>query len=407
MNNFRYYLLLLLIIFIFQVKCKKNDSIAILNNLNGTYDYNNEIDILFANIKFLKNDNDNNYAFLNLPKKVANYNNSTFGKYNNRQFEKWPNNKEDFYSIVDFEFDEDENIYLLDEKNDNTTVFLYKYNINREMKANFTFSKNVSDSLTNLVIDKINNYAYISFYNNANNIEAGIFVKELKVNNNNCRRLVLKETLLLYDEKYNFTNELFNNFPGIQKKVISIALSCDGKYLLFSPLSSRMIYSIKTKKLRDSTKEFISINDVNAAYKNDSSSSLVFSNMGNLYLTGMENKKIYLGNQIDSNLAVFDFKILDKREDNSMEWPTKLSITDGVLYINSKKIEKNTVYTYIYKTLIDDDKSYIYKCAGIGYNWKIIAYIFWGILILIIILVLIFMIIGNELDKNINIKKNK
>ena len=399
MNNFRYYLYLLLIIFIFQVKCKKNDSITILTDLTRNYtDYTN--DILFANVKFLKNDNSYNYAFRNYPKN----NQNTFEKYNNGNFETWPEEGE-FHSIVDFEFDEDENIYLLDQKKDNTTVSLYKYNIKGEKKANFIFSKYANESLTNLVIDKINNYAYISFYNN-DKIEAGIFVKELK-DNNISRRVILKEKLLLYDEKYNFTNELFNNFSGIQKKLISIALSCDGKYLLFSPLSSRMIYSIKTKKLRDKTKEFITINDVNAAYKNDSSSSLVFSNMGNLYLTGMENKIIYLGNQIDSNLAVFDFKTLDKREDGTMEWPTKLSITDGVLYINSKKIENNTIYTYIYKTLIDDDKSYIYKCAGLGYNWKIIAYIFWGILILIIILVLIFMIIGNELDKNINIKKNK
>lgn len=407
MNNFRYYLYLLLIIFIFQVKCKKNDSITILTDLTINYtNYTNTTDILFANVKFLKNDNSYNYAFRNYPKKETNYNQNTFEKYNIGNFEKWPNNKEEeFQSIVDFEFDEDENIYLLDQKNNNINVSLYKYNIKGERKANFSFSKFTNESLTNLVIDKINNYAYISFYNN-DKIEAGIFVKELK-DNNISRRVVLKEKLLLYDEKYNFTNELFNNFPGIQKKLISIALSCDGKYLLFSPLSSRMIYSIKTKKLRDKTKGFITINDVNPAYKNDSSSSLVFSNMGNLYLTGMENKIIYLGNQIDSNLAVFDFKTLDKREEDQMEWPTKLSITDGVLYINSKKIEKNTVYTYIYKTLIDDDKSYIYKCAGLGYNWKIIAYIFWGILILIIILVLIFMIIGNELDKNINIKKNK
>ena len=412
--NFRYYFFLLLIILIFQVKCKKNIDITLISEFEFNNNYSNcQNDILYGNIKFLKNDY--NYCFRNIPRRNRTnftYNN-TFEKYDKelKIFKKWPNENENqnenFTSIADFEFDEDDNIYLLDEINNNR-VNLYKYNKEGQKKEKYEFKKETNDLLINLVIDKINNYVYISFYNNE---EAGIYVIPLKHSIEYKKIFFMKS--LLYDLKYIFDNELFNYYSYIINKTVSITLSCDGKYLLFSPLNSRMLYSIKTKKLRNNSIKNITINDVNAAYKNDSSSSIIFSNMGNLYLTGMENKIIYLANQIDSNLAVFDFKILDKRENDNMEWPTKLSITDGVLYINSKSIEKVnnssniTIHTHIYKTLIDDDKSYIYKCAGLGYNWKTIAYIFWGILIFIILLVLIFMFIGNELDQNINIKKKK
>ena len=186
-----------------------------------------------------------------------------------------------------------------------------------------------------------------------------------------------------------------------------------------------MIYSIKTNKLRDTSIDSIKINDVNVAYKDDASSSLIYSNMGNLYLSGIEKNAIYFANQIENDLNVFDFKILDKSIfENTMNEDeyekigvTKLSITDGYLYINYKKIisENNNnnnisninITTQVYRIVIKPDKSYIYKCAGLGYNWKKIAYIFWGIFIFIVSLVLLFVFIGNEQDLKINIKKNK
>ena len=64
---------------------------------------------------------------------------------------------------------------------------------------------------------------------------------------------------------------------------INAVLSWDGKYLLFCRLKSRMIYSIKTKKLRDIKDSF----KINVAYKDDASSSLIYSNMGNLYFSGI------------------------------------------------------------------------------------------------------------------------
>ena len=290
------------------------------------------------------------------------------------------------------------------------------------MDENYSFPHFFKDNLllNNFALDKINNFVYIPYYNYSSK-ENGILIRKLKNNNNNIvRNIILDNSLFLSDKKYNFSNKLFIKYS----EMINVALSCDGKYLLFCRLSSRMIFSIKTKKLRDNLINNITINDVNIAYKDDASSSLIYSNMGNLYLSGLEKNAIYFANQVENDLAIFDFKILDKtlieqKEQINEDYYekigfTKLSITDGFLYINYKEIisEKNNnnninITTQVYKIKIDHDKSYIYKCAGLLYNWKIVAYILWGIFIVIVILVLIFVFIGNEQDKKGNIKKNK
>ena len=407
-----YFLFLLLFSNIFQINCIKYEA-SLEAGYNFTYsNYNFTNDILFGNIKFFKKDN-HNYTFRNFPKSESKYN--TFEKKNESGiFTAWPDKDNNFISIIDFEFDEDGNIYLLDEGYKSSQICLYKYDLNGEFKEKYEFF-NGSYLLNNFVLDKINNYVYIPYYNYSSE-SYGILMKKLKNNNNdNYSYKNIDDSLFSYDIKYNFSNQLFKNYP----KIINAALSCDGKYLLFCRLSSRMIYSIKTKKLRDTSYSIIKINDVNVAYKDDASSSLIYSNMGNLYLSGIERNAIYLANQIENDLTVFDFKIPDKCvienmiNENEYEniGATKLFISDGHLYINYKKIiNKGNSYdikTDIYSIKIGHDESYIYKCAGLIYNWKIIAYIFWGVFIVIVILVLLFVFIGNEQDKRINIKKNK
>ena len=412
MIEFRYYFFLLLVSNIFQINCIKYEAI-LEDQYNYSYPYNSSTtDILFGNIKFFKKDK-NDFIFRNFPKRNKENNFNTFEKKIENKFTQWPD-KNNFSSIIDFEFDGDNNIYLLDEgNNEGSPIFLYKYDLNGEKKEEYNFL-NGSYLLNNFVLDKINNYVYIPYYNYSSE-KYGILIRKLKDKENYSYKII-DDSLFIYDKKYNFANKLFNNYS----KIINAALSCDGKYLLFCRLSSKMIYSIKTKKLRD-IKDLIKINDVNVAYKDDASSSLIYSNMGNLYLTGIERNAIYLANQIENNLAVFDFKIPEKcvieNIANETEYDnigaTKLFISDGHLYINYKKLmclDKDNICniaTQIYSIKIGHDESYIYKCAGLKYNWKIIAYIFWGVFIVIVILVLLFVFIGNDQDKRTNIKKNK
>ena len=429
MKNFELFVQLLLIFFISQVNCKKqyNTDINLKFEFNYIIDKINET-IFFENVKYLKNDDDI-LIFRNFPRRrKEDINNYTFTKYDekNKTFSAWPDDQNDyngnkadcsrFVSIIDFEFDEEKNIYLLDDGNLTCPITLYIFNLKGVLQDKYTIFENNTSFLllSNFVIDKINNYSYIPFYlsydNKDNLSSAGFFIINIK--NKNTTKVYLNNSKFLYDEKYNFNfkNDLFkNNLGKIKNKIINVALTCDGEYLLFCPLSSRMIYSVLTKKLRDESTKSILINDVKEAYKNDASSSLIYSNMGNLYFTGLENYSIYIANQIENDLALFDFNNFEKRDNETMGYPTKLSITDGILYITSKKIEKEKtnfrIYNQIFSTLIDKDKSYIYKCEGLAYKWKWTAYAAWLILLVIIVFVWVFVSIGNEQDKKI-IKKN-
>ena len=220
-------------------------------------------------------------------------------------------------------------------------VTLWVFNSQGEHQLEFKiFEKNNHEIfLTNFVLDNINNYVYIPFYNltdidgNNNDYKAGIFVKKLNDNDYGKFKIVyLRDKIFFSDEKYNFENDFIQKyFPTIQNKTINVALTCDTEYLLICPLSSRMIYSVLTSKLKDKSVNSISFNDVNEAYKNDASSSLVLSNMDNLYLTGLEKNAIYFDNQIQYDLSAFDFKLLDKKEHDNLGWPAKLSITTLVV----------------------------------------------------------------------------
>ena len=93
-----------------------------------------------------------------------------------------------------------------------------------------------------------------------------------------------------------------------------------------------------------------------------------------------------------------------------MGWPAKLSITEGVLYIISKNIEKNdensnNISNQVFKVSIDDDNSYVYECVGVAYKWKFIAYFIWGIFALVVLFVLVFVYVENDLDQELINKK--
>jgi hypothetical protein len=150
---------------------------------------------------------------------------------------------------------------------------------------------------------------------------------------------------------------------------------------------------------------------VNEAYKNDATSSLVSSNLGNLYLTGIEeNNTIYVAGQIDNDLTIFNYKGIEKIKGNGMHFQTDLSISNGTLYIICKDIIHNddnfTVFTNVYLTNIDKEKSYVYKCAGLSFKWDFKSYIIWGIFLFIVCFVLVFVFIENKEDKDINKKNN-
>ena len=415
--------------------------ININGNNNNTYNFSRKEDlkddenityiprrktenILLENIKYL-NKND---IFRNIPR-GKNESFPTFTKFEGEIPVPWPNKSfneefsgeclnDTFISIIAFEFDSKDNIYILDEGNDECPIKLYIFNSDGNKTKDFFILNNTDTTLKILdfVLDKINNYIYISCYNqsynNKDKYEIGLLVKNL-ANNDPAKKALFKDQKIKYDEKYELENSFIQkHFPKITKKYFSMSLSCDGDVLFFAPLSSRMIFSVLTETIRK--KESISLKDVNEAYKDDACFTMITGHLGNLYLEGIENNVTYIAGQIDNDLKIFDYKGIDKRNNNeNMTFTIKMSIRDGMLYIECKDIEIDQenedlyrVVTTIFGTEIDKEKSYVYKCAGLRHKWDLYSYILWGFLVIIIILVLIFVCVENREDRDLK-RKNK
>ena len=195
-----------------------------------------------------------------------------------------------------------------------------------------------------------------------------------------------------------------------------MGLSCDGTAFFFSLISSKMIYSILTKDIyyqyNNGEKNIINLKNIpiNEAYKNDATSAIIYSNMGNLLFTSLEKRRIYSYDLIDNDLSRFDYKGL--RELNSSEidimFPLKMTINEGRLYLLTNQSKTND--TSKYSIYLDDDigqeKSYIYGCAGLKYQFNLSFYIMLSIFFIILLFVLTFVIVGNIQDKDINKKNN-
>lgn len=421
MKKLNHFIFLLFIFFILIKHSNSNFDMKFVKEFEEPYN-NNAYKILFKNIKFF-----NNYYYRNIPRRSYSDSNTTFEKYINTTFVPWPDNYNDnknftncsaFISIISFEFDDENNIYLLDEGKGKCSIKIIKFNSTGHIPTIYNIFKrdNENINLTNFIIDKINNYFYIPFTSSSGDeYNVGIFIKNIE-NDEDTKTKILKNTKHLFEEKYTNYTDIFMKYNISdkildQKILINFALSCDAEYLLISSLSSRMIYSISTEKLRESKGE-ISIEINKEAYKNDISSALISSNLGNLYLTGLENNLIYMAGQIEYDLSIFDFKILDQIGNNSNmnEFPTDLSISNGNLsikYINIfEKDENVTLFkTKIYTIQIDKEQSYIFKCGGLIYIWNWKAYIIWGFFGIIFCLIFAFVYVGNQQDIDIN--KNK
>ena len=161
------------------------------------------------------------------------------------------------------------------------------------------------------------------------------------------------------DDNYSILDYLNNSNNTFYKNIISISLSCDGESLFISPLNSRKIYSISTQKIQENEQNIY----INEAYKNDATSSLVISNLGNLYFPGIEEKVIYIAGQIDNDLARFDYRSMDKIDLSSViknnTFISKIFLNKGKLYLTTKQYINKTSYEsdFIIKN-INDEKDY-------------------------------------------------
>ena len=375
----------------------------------------------------------------------------TFAKYNKEEniFEPWPslemnqkylnNDSSGLNSILGFEIDKYDNLYILDQgrikKNPalKDSMKLLNYSLNDgQLKNNYTFRSGIVDPsnsfLNDVVIDQINKIAYItdsgnSLSGNISDYNSVIIV--LKLEDDQQYKILSNHYSVLPDQSFFLHIEkepVKNSTSPMMTGADGIALSCDGETLYYCPLSGRMIYSILTKDIHKAIEEN-KLNNITVyeGFKKEASDGLLASSKGYLYMTGIETGSIYVSNTIEPDLLRFNYKEFESFQGNiTTMWPDTLAIYDGFLYFVSNQLNnfpdkinytnpKNGKYNFaILKFSVDDDGSYIKGCndsrKGLGIS-SIIIWIFFAVIILI---VLSFVLMGSNnqeevIDKHMNL----
>ena len=430
MNIFFFLISSLIIFQFYDIYCFTNN-----NNLNSETiiridnDEFNEDDIikgkqlLFESYKYY-----NNIILFNRPRNTQS--NFTLAKYYNttKKYKPFPNDEfniynngnecgENFISVMSFEVDDENYLYILDEGSDKCPAKLYKMKMDGnkiEEKEIYNISKivNIQNKLLNdFVIDKVNNYAYI-IYIDGTSKESNKQTLQIIGIDLDKKNVKFNEVKIDFDENYVISEELNQSFPKIfsyfSDKLVSISLSCDAEALFISPFASRKIYSISTEDLRENKKEIV----INEAYKNDATLSLIASDMGNLYFWGVEQKTIFMAAQLDNDLSRFDYRGFNKiKIPEGVTFISKISIANGTLLLTYKSHINDTYDERgFFEKKIDEDnnyeKSYVYKCTGLiyKYDWK--SLFVWIIFAIIVIFIIVFVLVENKQDLDNNKKTN-
>ena len=311
----------------------------------------------------------------------------------NGKLRPWPNQEEnDFdmgriHSIVGFEIDLDGNLYLLNHKENRERELLIYYK-NGTIKdvynlTQVTLHKEHESLLTNIVLDLTYDFAYITdtgkIYDedyknskNKNDTKSSLLVLNLK------NRLTIR---FLRKEKSSMPDF---SLPKINSKIdiddiglYGIALSCDKRFLYYTPVKSDKLYKINTLYLQD--ERTLRNKDINILNKKYSSFEIMSSARGLFYYTSIEENSV-LVNFYERILSFNNLRSV--RHGNLFDDNVPVSLTfNGTtgylfylvnrhhIFINDNiekelDITQNNFFIYKVKT---NDRSYLYPCNIYSY----------------------------------------
>jgi sugar lactone lactonase YvrE len=182
-------------------------------------------------------------------------------------------------------------------------------------------------------VDTHLNYAYLT-----NSNEGGIFVVNL--NTGKIRQVLQGNYSVIADPDYTFKidgKELKQNGAPVKINSDGIALTPDGNYLYYKPLTDRHLYRIKTKFLRDESLTAAKLGSKVEDLGNfTTSDGMIFDKQGNLYLGDLENYRIM---KITPDLKMH---VLIKSP--LLIWPDSYSIANGYLYVSCSQLQKQPKY---------------------------------------------------------------
>lgn len=183
-------------------------------------------------------------------------------------------------------------------------------------------------------VDTAAQYAYLT-----NSTEGGIFVVNLQTGA--IRQVLQDHYSVKSDPAYTFTvdgHELMKNGKPAKTNSDGIALTPDGAWLYYKPLTDDKLYRIRTEYLRSD-----SMNNLQLAAKVEdlghftTTDGMIFDKQGNLYMGDIEHYRLVRVSP--------DMEMSTLVQDSLLIWPDSYSISkDGYLYVSCSQIHKQPDY---------------------------------------------------------------
>lgn len=214
---------------------------------------------------------------------------------------------------------------------------LVKFNLaTNSIEQVYRFDGILSDKsyINDVRVDTRRKVAYLS-----NSNEGGIVVVDLE--SGKIRELLRHHYSVGHDSSFTLIvdgKEFKKNGKPVHLQSDGIALTHDGEWLYYKPLTDDKLYRIKTEYLRDEKldeeKREALVEDLGRFSVTD---GMIFDKDGNLYLGDYQNYKMIK--------MTPDHRKEDLLEDERLIWPDSYAITDdGYLYISCSQINKQPDY---------------------------------------------------------------
>jgi sugar lactone lactonase YvrE len=200
---------------------------------------------------------------------------------------------------------------------------------------NYSFMDILADTsyVNDVRIDVAKQFAYIT-----ESKGGGIVVVNLA--SGQMRRVLQAHYSTISDPAFKFVidgRELMKDGKPVKINSDGIALTPDGEWLYYKPLTDDKLYRIRTEFLRD-----WSMNDTDLGAKVEdlghftTTDGMIFDKKGNLYLGDLQRYRLV---KLDSTL-----KMTTIVQDDRLIWPDSYSIADGYLYVTCSQIQKQPEY---------------------------------------------------------------
>jgi sugar lactone lactonase YvrE len=239
--------------------------------------------------------------------------------------------------------DDDNNLWVVDPASPkmagvyNNSHKLVKINLNNNTVERTWLFAGITDAqsyINDVQIDNQQQYAYLT-----NSSEGGIVVVNLA--SGDSRQVLHDHYSTQSDPNFKFIidgHELMKNGQPVKINSDGIALTPDGEWLYYKPLTDDKLYRIRTEYLRDVTMSSAQLGSkVEDLGHFATTDGMIFDQKGNLYMGDMRHNSILR--------ITPDLKMETLIVDANLIWPDSYSISkDGWLYISCSQLQKQPEY---------------------------------------------------------------